>query len=63
MELRIFCQWGSCENMLRADVRLGCKEKDILYIYGWKKINDMIVCHECLQADRERVDIQQRKTA
>ena len=58
MELRIFCQHGSCENMLRTEVQLGCRnEKDILDIYGWKKIDDVIVCRECLQIDRERAEI------
>ncbi len=63
MELRIFCQRGSCQNMLKTTKKLGYNIANVLYIHGWKKINDIIVCQECLQANRERADFQQQKIA
>jgi hypothetical protein len=63
MELRIFCQRGSCENMLRAEARFGCKVKDILDRNGWKKINDINICKECLQIEQDRAEFHHQKTA
>jgi hypothetical protein len=63
MELRIFCQRGSCQNMLKTTRRLGYNIANVLYTHGWEKRDGLIICRECLAAETEKVFFQQKKTA
>ena len=54
MELRIFCKKGNCQNMIRIQVKLGIKIKDILYVHGWVERPEIgPVCTSCQNLEYE----------
>ncbi|MBN2402692.1 MAG: hypothetical protein JXN64_09845 [Spirochaetes bacterium] len=54
MELRIYCRKGNCQNILRKEIKLGDRIKDVLYVHGW--IEDPVigpVCPGCQISEHE----------